>query len=519
MTTLWQTPQDRIELLKVLVKNDSVTGSEGEQLFPYFLKQQLEQLDYFRNNESHIHLVETTDKKNAVCALYRSYATDDTIILMSHYDTVDVQDYGQMTSLAFDCDQLVEAFKQKALFNDEIEADLHSDEYMFGRGVMDMKSGLMMQMSILEKATLEHWPINIILVAVPDEEVGSSGMKAATIFLNEWIQSLQLKLSLIMNSEPSFSQLPGDKAHYVYTGSIGKLMPAVMVYGKETHVGEPLKGLSSNYIISRINQEIEYNAAFTESYKKETTPLPVSLKMHDLKQEYNVQTPFISSAYYNVFIFRQSAKAVLEQFEHIVRRTVSEIKRDLSHIIPDLPDINVITYQELLSQHKDTDIEQFISAQTDQEIAEQIVHGLLTTHHNNDYTVVVYFAPPYYPAVNSSDDKLVKQITKYAVKQMDKLYNRDLKKIHYFNGISDLSYVNYQSSLKDADFYMNQTPGYGRNYDIPFNDMQALSAPVINIGAFGKDPHQLSERIHIKSVSEEIPDIIEKVIKKFLCHQ
>ncbi|UTH03206.1 M20/M25/M40 family metallo-hydrolase [Macrococcoides canis] len=519
MTTLWQTPQDRIELLKVLVKNDSVTGSEGEQLFPYFLKQQLEQLDYFRNNESHIHLVETTDKKNAVCALYRSYATDDTIILMSHYDTVDVQDYGQMTSLAFDCDQLIEAFKQKALFNDEIEADLHSDEYMFGRGVMDMKSGLMMQMSILEKATLEHWPINIILVAVPDEEVGSSGMKAATIFLNEWIQSLQLKLSLIMNSEPSFSQLPGDKAHYVYTGSIGKLMPAVMVYGKETHVGEPLKGLSSNYIISRINQEIEYNAAFTENYKKETTPLPVSLKMHDLKQEYNVQTPFISSAYYNVFIFRQSAKAVLEQFEHIVRRTVSEIKRDLSHIIPDLPDINVITYQELLSQHKDTDIEQFISAQTDQEIAEQIVHGLLTTHHNNDYTVVVYFAPPYYPAVNSSDDKLVKQITKYAVKQMDKLYNRDLKKIHYFNGISDLSYVNYQSSLKDADFYMNQTPGYGRNYDIPFNDMQALSAPVINIGAFGKDPHQLSERIHIKSVSEEIPDIIEKVIKKFLCHQ
>ncbi|WBF52150.1 M20/M25/M40 family metallo-hydrolase [Macrococcoides canis] len=519
MNMLWQTPQDRIELLKRLVKNDSVTGSEGEQHFPFFLKQQLEQLDYFKDTESHIQLVETADEKNVICALYRSYDTDHTIILMSHYDTVDVLDYGQFAAHAFDSDALIEAFKAHAVFDENVERDVHSDQYLFGRGVMDMKSGLMMQMSILEKATLEHWPVNIILVSVPDEEVGSSGMKAATTFLNEWVQSLQLDVKLIMNCEPSFSQLPGDKTHYIYTGSIGKLLPAVMVYGKETHVGEPLKGLSSNYIISRINQEIEYNAAFTESYKKETTPLPVSLKMHDLKQGYNVQTPFISSAYYNIFIFRQTAEAVLSQFEQIVRRTVSEIKRDLSYIMPDMPDINVVTYHELLAQHKDVDIKPMITAKNDQENAEQIVQGLLSSHHDNDYTVVVYFAPPYYPAVNSSEDKLVKQICKYAIKQMDKLYHRKLKKIHYFNGISDLSYVNYQASMKDADFYMKQTPGYGHNYSIPFLDMQALSAPVINIGAFGKDPHQLSERIHIKSVSEEIPDIIEKVIHKFLCHQ
>ena len=93
MNTLWQTPQDRIELLKRLVKNDSVTNSEGEQRFPFFLKQQLEQLDYFKETESHIQLVQTSDHKNIICALYRSYDTDRTIIMMSHYDTVDVQDY------------------------------------------------------------------------------------------------------------------------------------------------------------------------------------------------------------------------------------------------------------------------------------------------------------------------------------------------------------------------------------------------------------------------------------------
>lgn len=515
---LWQTPEDRINLLKRLVEKKSVTGTEGERHFPLFLKQQLEQIDYFKSAESHIQLVETSDNKNAICALYRTYETDNTLILMSHYDTVDIQDYGQLSDEAFDCDALMKAYKSNALFNEQIEADIHSGDYLFGRGVMDMKSGLMMQMSILERATIESWPVNIILVSVPDEEVGSSGMKAATQFLNEWLKSLQLNVTLIMNSEPSFSQIPHDNAHYIYTGSIGKLMPAVMVYGKETHVGEPLKGLSSNYIISRINQEIEYNQTFTEKFKKEFTPLPVSLKMHDLKSEYNVQTPFISSAYYNMFVFKQTAEEILEKFEHVVKRTVSEIKRDLSHIIPEIPDIKVISYETLIQQNKDIDVNQFITAAGDQERAEQIVNGLLTHNHNNDFTVVIYYAPPYYPAVNSSDDKTVKQIVKYAIKYMDTNHRRKLKKIHYFNGISDLSYVNYQSDLKDAEFYMKQTPGYGMFYNIPFEDMHVLQAPVINIGAFGKDPHQNSERIHIKSVSEEIPEMIAKIIQKFLCN-
>jgi arginine utilization protein RocB len=50
--------------------------------------------------------------------------------------------------------------------------------------------------------------------------------------------------TLVLNSEPMFPRYPGDQTNYVYTGSIGKILPGFYCYGKETHVGESLAGLN-----------------------------------------------------------------------------------------------------------------------------------------------------------------------------------------------------------------------------------------------------------------------------------
>lgn len=42
-----------------------------------------------------------------------------------------------------------------------------------------MKMGLALHMAIIEKASSEQWPINLLLLTVPDEEVNSAGMRAA----------------------------------------------------------------------------------------------------------------------------------------------------------------------------------------------------------------------------------------------------------------------------------------------------------------------------------------------------
>ncbi|MCE4955695.1 M20/M25/M40 family metallo-hydrolase [Macrococcoides caseolyticum] len=523
MGLLWQTPEDRLALLKDLVKQDSITNSNGEVNFPFYIKETLKQLDYFNMFDSHIQLIETNDHKNALAAIYRSHETDDTVILMSHYDTVDTNDFGHFEDKAFDCDALTAEFKKNIHeFDDYHQHDIASNRYLFGRGVMDMKSGLMMHMSILEKAISESWPLNIILLTVPDEEVNSSGMRSAVVELSDYITQEALNLKLIMNGEPAFSQKPHDEHYYIYNGSIGKVMPSVLAYGKETHVGEPLNGLSANYLISRINSAIEYNPSFTERYKEEVTPLPVSLYMKDLKEEYNVQTPFMAASFYNVFLFEQSAAHVFHKFNKLVDDTVKEAVKDLKSVFNELPDIKVMTYDMLVKSMSDLHgkktvqkIIDEIKETDDRTYARRVIEALLLLDHNNDYTVITYLNAPYYPSVNSGQEKLIKSITKYTIKQMKKQFDRETTKIYYFNGISDLSYVNYAHDDSDAQIYAENTPGFGRHYDIPFDAMKQLKAPVINIGAFGKDAHQLTERIDIKSVTEEVPYILNKIFHKF----
>ncbi|MEW8965406.1 arginine utilization protein RocB, partial [Staphylococcus arlettae] len=79
-------------------------------------------------------------------------------------------------------------------------------------------------------------------------------MRKAIHIIAEYQQQYDLDIQLHLNSEPTFQQLDNDLTHYVYSGSIGKIMPGVLCFGKETHVGNPLEGLSSNFILSYITQ-------------------------------------------------------------------------------------------------------------------------------------------------------------------------------------------------------------------------------------------------------------------------
>ena len=127
--------------------------------------------------------------------------------------------------------------------------------------------------------------------------------------------------------------------------------------------------------------------------------------------------------------------------------------------------------------------------------------------------IVLLFAPPYYPAVNSSDDDLVKNCVQYVREKGLEKYNLPVKQVHYFNGISDLSYVNYQDEGEGWTAFKANTPVWGSSYTIPFDEMAKLTAPVLNVGPFGKDAHKRTERLHIKSAFEEVPSLVEGMIK------
>src|SRR5699024_3800100 len=141
----------------------------------------------------------------------------------------------------------------------EDQRDIDSGNYLFGRGIMDMKMGLALHMRSLEKATIEAWTINLILVTVPDEEVNSAGMRTAVPSILQHKEQYQLDITLFLNIEPSFSKQPGDEQYYMYSGTIGKIMPSALFCGRETHAGEPLSGITGQYIASFLTQKMEWN--------------------------------------------------------------------------------------------------------------------------------------------------------------------------------------------------------------------------------------------------------------------
>ncbi len=411
---------------------------------------------------------------------------------------------------------------------EDAQRDLTSGEYLFGRGTMDMKMGLAMHMGLLEKATVEKWPINLLLLTVPDEEVNSSGMRAAVTKLLELKDKHNLSYKLFLNGEPVFTQEPGDRSFYVYSGSIGKIMPSALFYGKETHVGEPLSGITAPYIASFLTQRMEWNLTLQEKVKGETTPLPVTLQQKDLRLEYSVQTPYRSSALYNVFLMKRNAEEIIGIFEKIAVDAAAACNHAykevcIKHSVKPVGEVRALRYEDLqtyaIRKFGINFVEKIkADVQTnanwdDREKSMRIADSLMIGCQELAPAIVLLFAPPYYPAVNSSDDELVKDCVHYIREKGLEKFNLPVKQVHYFNGISDLSYVNYQDEGEGWTSFKVNTPVWGSSYSIPFDEMAQLRAPVLNVGPFGKDAHKRTERLHIKSAFEEVPILVEEMIK------
>lgn len=148
----------------------------------------------------------------------------------------------------------------------------------------------------------------------------------------------------------------------------------------------------------------------------------------------------------------------------------------------------------------------------DREKSIRIVDQLMIRCQELAPATVLLYAPPYYPAINSSNHPLVIQSIEL-MKKTAQTFAIEVEQIHYFNGICDLSYVNYTDDSNEWLAFERNTPVWGDTYSIPFKEMSALQGPVLNVGPFGKDAHQKTERLHVDSAFKEMPVMIDKLIK------
>lgn len=524
----WESKEQLRSLLSELVSWDSRTGTKGEIEFPHKLKRKLMQQAYFQTNPAHVALHDAGNHRNAVTALYDSGVTDETIVLISHFDTVHTEEFGNLSDVAFQVEALTEQMKaRKTSFPLDTQVDIDSDEYVFGRGTMDMKMGLVLHMHLIEQASKEQWPINLLLVTVPDEEVNSAGMRTAVKSLVKLRESKHLHYKMFLNSEPSFSQEPRDERYYIYSGTIGKIMPSALFYGRATHAGEPLSGLTGHYMNTFLTQAMEFNEDFVEEAYGEETPLPICLQTNDLKQDYSAQTSHHSYALYNVFVMNRNAQEVMEIFKTTAEKAMATCTENYEKIcrrkgVKPIGDIKVLLYDELYAYAEEklgassiTTIKQKIfqdESLDEREKSIQLSDMLMMNCPELAPATVLFYAPPYYPAVNSTASTLVEETIAFTQKTLANKYHINAEQIHYFNGISDLSYVNYNAEDSGWVTYRNNTPVWGDVYSIPFEEMQQLQSPVINIGPFGKDAHKPTERLHIESAFVHTPYVLREVI-------
>jgi arginine utilization protein RocB len=537
----WQSKEQLVALLSKLVEHPSVTGTNQEVSMAEYIHIQLQQLPYFQENPELLQLHPINDGRLYVTSLVKKPNVTKTVILLSHFDVVEVEDYGSWKNLAFRPQELTnEYLKNKHLFSPSIQEELESGNWLFGRGTMDMKAGLALQMSMIERAVNGDFNGNLLLLTVPDEEANSAGMIGAVPKLVELAHTYDLDYTACLNSEPMFSKYPGDENFYMYTGSIGKTLPGFFCYGKETHVGEPFSGLNANLMVSELTKALELNTDFCEVFEGEVTPPPTSLMQKDLKLEYSVQIPHSAVVMYNVLFMKRSLnemtnllidqmkKATQNIEQHYIRHVEQYIKLEpFKH--PKMK-VNVFTYEQLwklaIQKHGKEEIERrqnYLVAnrfeQGDRDFSTKLVQELALLCKEYAPMIVLFYSPPFYPPVLSSNEEIISSTREYLVSYAKKQHGITIKPLHYFSGLSDLSFIGLQGSKEELNPLLMNMPLHERGYELPLKELSNLQIPVINVGPFGKDAHQWTERLHVPISFELFPDLISKTIEGLLGYE
>lgn len=540
----------RIEEIAIsLTEQLSVVETTGEIDSVNKVYEIFSEMDYYKQNPKDLSFVDVPNdpwKRKSVMAMLRGKKgnSNKTVIMIGHTDTVGISDYGNLKEYANKPYELTEMFKRVSI-PEEAKKDLDSGNYLFGRGLFDMKTGDAIIMAVMEKISnnLEDFEGNLIFCAVCDEEGNSGGMLSCIPELVKIKEEEGLEYLALLDTDYMTSEYEGDENKYVYIGTVGKLMPSFYIVGKETHVGESFKGIDPNSISSEILKKINLNVDFCDEVEGEVSLPPISLKQRDLKPEYSVQIAKTATLFFNYATHCSTPDEVLlkmknaadEAFQNVIdnlnnqyRRFTQMSKREYK----ELPfKSNVLTYTELYDKvieemgekaknHMQTFEQEMLkdSSIDQRDFSLKMVEELHSLWSDKDPVVIVYFTPPYYPHIYIEGKKEKEKNLLDAVKKAVDDTNTEYKIVYkkFFPYISDLSYGSAPQDPKIISALKNNMPGFGSKYHLPLEEMQKLDLPVLDIGSFGKDAHKFTERIEKEYSFKIAPILVYKTITNLL---
>lgn len=498
------------DFLFELVSIPSINGTEGEIeiakfIYDYLMKLRL---DYNSDNFS-VFLQDLKDdvlgRKNVIAVLKgKGGKSNKCIVFLSHFDTVDIEDYGNLKKFAFNPLELKEKMRQ-------IYPEIVRDGIEFGRGIFDMKAGIVVNIEILKRLLkeIDNWAGYVVFLFVCDEEGDSKGMINSLYFLRDLKMKENLEFLFCLDTDYTV-----DKA--VYVGSVGKILLGIFVRGIESHVGQSLEGLNSNYILTSILSRIDDNLKLVEFSENEFTSPPVVMKVRDLRENYNVKTNLYSYAYVNHLFFEDNLYEILGKYKSLILEVVSEIIEKRKGILKDLSinfkvnNVSVYTLEEFCSKYGKLDLD-FYRDYDFVDYRDGIFLSLREWVENLgiDFPfVLVFFLPPYYPSVKF--EGYIKDSIKDYVEGLDE----KLDVYNYFPYISDLSFL---GGIEDIGFLSRNMLGWGRYYYLDAKVMNEVKMPCLDWGVVGFDAHKFTERVDVDYSLGKLPGYIYGFIRKFLC--
>ncbi|NLX84313.1 MAG: M20/M25/M40 family metallo-hydrolase [Synergistaceae bacterium] len=524
-----------LKMIEELVSIPSVTESDSESMPGIWIKERLEKLQYFIDRRDHLIWIETPLEGSCeklgslVVRVNASVPTERTILLIGHYDVVGVSVYGEMAKIAFDVKKITELLNRD------------NEDVIYGRGTMDMKCGLAIELDIIEEfaADRELFDVNIVAAFVGDEENASAGMRGVLPVLRKMKESGTDFLTVI-NTEPGEAGYSGESGPAVFLGTLGKIMPGFYVRGCASHVGNYYTGFSSALAVSRIVSYAEGNPHLADPLNGKCEPSWICLDMSVIKKSYSVTVPDRAYAYFNAFTTTYTPADVMAHMKVIAEYALDQTLAQLTDSCMSLvaigyqgksfyvPRGKIYTLDEIkeiacsnFAENFDEELSVYIESLPPGDMRNRglaIVDKIADMAQIEGPYAICFFLPPWLPfrtdfTEDSRDIQTVAAVRSVKDHLVEK-YGIEMKELELFAGLCDLSYVGARTEPEETNVLEKNMPGWGQIYSIPIEDMQCLGLPVINLGPSGEDAHKKTERLRLGYSLDVLPELLRYTIRK-----
>ena len=509
----------------------SFTNTETEREMEDYLDQRIGAIPYFQTHPHHFgrYPLPNDHLHRSVNWALVDKGKKKTVILFHHHDTVDLEDYGPLAPIALDSEALVQALKDLD-FRSEMQEDLNSRQWQFGRGSCDMKAALALQLGVLEAYASDPagGQVNLLYLSVGDEESYSRGMRGALGLLCQLKDEFDLDYVLAVDSEPF--EAGSDKEKVLHIGTVGKLMPVVVAQGVLSHMKEPLKGINALSLLIAVASKLDLHPDLSDHALGERSPLPSWSYLRDLKDQYDVSTVLHAAGYFSVLHLKKTPQELLQRIKELSQEAVDQFyvkylslqdQAGQEHLTSQPI---VISYQELLDgcqkkegflsfqeQCEQRAYQDFLSGVSYQTIAIQQIQSFLEFLSEKNPLVVIGFAPPYYPSMNCRSlpntslkiDNLIDDYRYYLASR-----GLSLKVEEYFMGICDTSYCALERELESYQVVLDSLASPSQVYELDLANIAQIQVPAVNLGPWGKELHQRGERVFTEDLLDIIPSYL-----------